>query len=205
MAPKRGLCNLNYFSGYIQQSISVKQNLLKDGVLLNGVQQLSIDCVNAFRNGNKVILAGNGGSAADAQHIAAEFVSRFMFDRAGLPSISLSTDTSILTAIGNDYGYEKLFSRQLEANSKPGDIFIGISTSGNSKNIIEAVRICESLGVICHVMTGESGGALSAHTRNVIKVPSKITSLIQESHIMIGHMLCGYVENEIFGKQNWRQ
>lgn len=201
MVPKHGWSNLNFFSSYIQKSISVKQNLLQDDVLLNAVQQLSIDCVSAFKNGNKVILAGNGGSAADAQHIAAEFVSRFMFDRPGLPSISLSTDTSMLTAIGNDYGFEKLFSRQLEANSKSGDIFIGISTSGNSKNIIEAVRICESLGVVPYVMTGESGGVLSDLTTNVIKVPSNITSFIQESHIMIGHMLCGYVENKLFGSE----
>jgi len=201
MVLKHGRSSLNYFSSYIQQSISVKQKLLQDDVLLNAVQQLSIDCVSAFKNGNKVILAGNGGSAADAQHIAAEFVSRFMFDRAGLPSISLSTDTSILTAIGNDYGFEKLFSRQLEANSRAGDIFIGISTSGNSKNIIEAVQICESLEVVSYVMTGESGGALSDLTTNLIKVPSNITSFIQESHIMIGHMLCGHVENELFGKQ----
>jgi len=201
MVLKHGRSSLNYFSSYIQQSISVKQKLLQDDVLLNAVQQLSIDCVSAFKNGNKVILAGNGGSAADAQHIATEFVLRFMFDRPGLPSISLSTDTSILTAIGNDYGFEKLFSRQLEANSRAGDIFIGISTSGNSKNIIEAVQICESLEVVSYVMTGESGGALSDLTTNLIKVPSNITSFIQESHIMIGHMLCGHVENELFGKQ----
>ena len=189
------------FKNYIQESIIVKQELLNNQFVLDQIEVLSENCVSAFKNGSKVILAGNGGSAADAQHIAAEFVSRFMFDRPGLPSISLSTDTSMLTAIGNDYGFDKLFSRQLEANSKAGDIFIGISTSGNSKNIIEAVKICESLGVGCHVMTGESGGALSDLTTNVIRVPSKITSFIQESHIMIGHMLCGYVENKLFGEK----
>ena len=192
---------MTYFSNYIKETVIVKQNLLSDQFLLAQIESLSENCVSAFKNGNKVILAGNGGSAADAQHIAAEFVSRFMFDRPGLPSISLSTDTSMLTAIGNDYGFEKLFSRQLEANSTSGDIFIGISTSGNSKNIIEAVKICESLGVMSYVMTGESGGALSDLTTNVIKVPSNITSFIQESHIMIGHMLCGYVENKLFGDQ----
>jgi len=189
---------MNYFAAYVKESILVKDLILNSGELLGEIEALSQECLTAVKRGNKIILAGNGGSAADAQHIAAEFVSRFQFDRPALASISLTTDTSILTAIGNDYGFEQLFTRQLEANSKPGDVFIGITTSGNSANIITALKKCSSLGVIPYALTGKLGGKAADEIDNVIKVPSDITSFIQEAHIMIGHMLCGYVENELF-------
>jgi D-sedoheptulose 7-phosphate isomerase len=156
-------------------------------------------CVSAFKAGNKVILAGNGGSAADAQHIAAEFVSRFRFDRPGLPSLSLSTDTSMITAIGNDYGYDKLFSRQLQANGRAGDVFIGISTSGNSNNVVEAMKACSKLGITSVAFTGRSGGALRDITMHCLCVPHDATAFIQESHIMLGHIMCGFVEDALFG------
>lgn len=189
----------SFFKNYIETSIAAKQAILASDELIATINEVSRACVDVFKKGNKVILAGNGGSAADSQHIAAEFVSRFQFDRPGLPSISLSTDTSMITAIGNDYGFDKLFSRQLEANSKPADLFIGISTSGNSSNILEAIKLCKSLKVTSVVFTGESGGKLNGMADFTVRVPSNNTAIIQESHIMIGHMMCGYVENSIFG------
>lgn len=189
-----------FIKQHVESSIAVKQKILGDVKLLNELSQVARICVDVFKAGNKVILAGNGGSAADAQHIAAEFVSRFQFDRPALPSLSLSTDTSMLTAIGNDYGYEQLFARQLQANGKPGDVFIGISTSGTSKNVVEAVKVCDQIGITSIVLTGQSGGSLISLAEHCICSPSSSTALIQESHIMMGHIICGYVENTLFGK-----
>ena len=191
---------LNTLREHIEKSISVKQLILKDPQLLTQIFEICNLCVNTFQSGGKVILAGNGGSAADAQHIAAEFVSRFRIDRQGLPSLSLSTDTSMLTAIGNDYGYDRLFARQLEANGRDGDLFIGISTSGTSKNVIEAMKICPSLSIKTVAFTGCYGGDLKALAEHCLCVPSLETALIQEAHIMIGHMLCGFVEDSLFGE-----
>lgn len=146
------------------------------------------------------MIAGNGGSAADAQHLAGEFVSRFYFERPGLPSLALTTDTSILTAIGNDYGYERLFARQIEANGKEGDVFIGISTSGNSDNIIEALKTCREKDITTIGMTGEIGGRMTELCDYCIKVPSQETPRIQESHILIGHIICSIAEESLFGK-----
>jgi D-sedoheptulose 7-phosphate isomerase len=191
---------IDYVSKHIQKSIDIKNEIISDIKLLEKIYDVSNICLDAFKAGNKVILAGNGGSAADSQHIAAEFVSRFRFDRPALPSISLSTDTSMLTAIGNDYGYKYLFSRQLQANSKPGDIFIGITTSGNSENIIEAVTNCEELGVTSVSLVGNGGGKMTHLADHSICVPSLSTEFIQESHIMIGHIICGFVEDSLFTK-----
>jgi D-sedoheptulose 7-phosphate isomerase len=188
---------LLYFKQQIMDSISVKNSIIEDELLLNKIHYISELIVNAYKNGNKVIFAGNGGSAADAQHMAAEFVSRFEFDRPGLPSMSLSTDTSMITAIGNDYGYESLFSRQLEAQSKPGDIFVGITTSGSSKNVRKALSICTNLKVTSVALCG-LGGNLGEICDYVINVPSTHTPRIQESHILIGHLICGYVEKSLF-------
>ncbi len=154
--------------------------------------------IEAFQRGNRVIFAGNGGSAADAQHLAAEFVSRFEFDRPGLPSLSLATDTSMLTAIGNDYGYEKLFRRQLEAQARAGDVFVGITTSGRSKNILAAFEACKPLGVTSVALAG-TGGELEDKADIVLRVPSGHTPRIQECHILIGHLLCAQVELAMFG------
>lgn len=182
----------------LEESAAVKQALLNDADVLRSLTQVTQVCIAAYQNGNKTLIAGNGGSAADAQHIAAEFVSRFYFDRPGLPSIALTTDTSILTAIGNDYGYANLFKRQLQANSKPGDVFIGISTSGTSANIIEAIKSCNDLGVISVGLTGADGGEMKALCDHCLQVPTNSTPRIQEAHILFGHALCAAVEATLF-------
>ncbi|WP_279176749.1 D-sedoheptulose-7-phosphate isomerase [Campylobacter insulaenigrae] len=193
--------NLNaYIKSHFADSIKVKNEILNDENLLNLIKQTSLKILDAYKKGNKTLLAGNGGSAADAQHIAGEFVSRFYFDRPGLASIALSTDTSIMTAIGNDYGYENLFSRQVQAQGVSGDIFIGISTSGNSKNIIKALELCKEKNIISVGLTGASGGAMNELCDYCIKVPSSCTPRIQEAHILIGHIICAIVEEELFGK-----
>jgi len=189
--------DLQYIKERVADSIAVKQKLLDDEPLMQKILDLSNVCVKAFNSGNKVILAGNGGSAADAQHIAAEFVSRFEFDRPGLPAIAVTTDTSMLTAIGNDYGYERVFTRQIEANSKPGDVFIGITTSGNSVNIIHALKRAKELGVVTAAFAG-SGGEVQQLAEHVINIPSDHTPRIQECHILVGHIICGIVEDSLF-------
>jgi D-sedoheptulose 7-phosphate isomerase len=189
-----------YISSQVKKSIEVKQKLLDNQELMDLIQEVASKCVKVYKNGNKTLIAGNGGSAADAQHIAGEFVSRFYFDRPGLASIALTTDTSIMTAIGNDYGYEKLFSRQLQANGIKGDMFIGISTSGNSANVIEALKECKEKGIITVGLTGEKGGKMAEMCDFCIKVPSNETPRVQEAHILIGHIVCAVVEEAIFGK-----
>lgn len=189
-----------YISNQVKKSIDVKQKLLDSQELMNLVQEVALKCVEVYKNGNKTLIAGNGGSAADAQHIAGEFVSRFYFDRPGLASIALTTGTSIITAIGNDYGYEKLFSRQVQANGVKGDMFIGISTSGNSANVIEALKECKEKGIITVGLTGEKGGKMSEMCDYCIRVPSNETPRVQEAHILIGHIICAVVEEAIFGK-----
>jgi D-sedoheptulose 7-phosphate isomerase len=189
-----------YISNQVEESISIKQKILENKEILDIIKIVSQKTIDIYKNGNKTLIAGNGGSAADAQHIAGEFVSKFYFDRPGLASIALTTDTSILTAIGNDYGYEKIFSRQIQANGVEGDIFIGISTSGNSKNIIEALKECKRKGIITVGLTGESGGLMNELCDFCIKVPSPETPRVQEVHILIGHIICAVVEEELFGK-----
>ncbi|WP_095497554.1 D-sedoheptulose-7-phosphate isomerase [Paraferrimonas haliotis] len=189
--------NIAYIKSYLSRSIEVKEKLLESKQVLSTVATVADLIIEAYERGNKVILAGNGGSAADAQHIAAEFVSRFLYDRPGLPAIALTTDSSMLTAIGNDYGFEKLFSRQLQAQCKPGDIFIGISTSGNSVNIIRAMDIAKSQKVISVILCGE-GGKLKDLADYAICIPSLITPFIQESHICVGHIICAIVESRVF-------
>ena len=179
-------------------SIAVKQALLADQPLLESIVRVGDLMVKSFREGNRVIFAGNGGSAADAQHLAAEFVSRFEFDRPGLPSLSLSTDTSMITAIGNDYGYEKLFRRQLEAQARPGDLFVGITTSGRSKNVLAAFDACKSLRVTSVALCGLAG-EFNSTVDHVLRAPSMHTPRIQECHVLMGHMLCAHVETAIFG------
>ncbi|QWD87332.1 D-sedoheptulose 7-phosphate isomerase [Polynucleobacter paludilacus] len=182
----------------IQDSIRVKQEVLNNLELLSTVDLVIDGIINTYNRGNKLIIAGNGGSAADAQHLAAEFVSRFKFDRPGLPAISLATDTSMITAIGNDYGFERLFLRQLQAQSRPGDFFVGITTSGRSPNVILALDACKELGVSSAVLCGLNGD-LEGRAEYLLRVPSKDTPRIQECHILIGHIICEAVEQKIFG------
>ena len=188
---------LNTLRAGIEASIAVKQEMLRDTVLLNRIVQVGDLMIETVRRGNRVIFAGNGGSAADAQHLAAEFVSRFEFDRPGLPSLSLATDTSMITAIGNDYGYDKLFRRQLEAQGRHGDLFVGITTSGKSKNVIEAFDACAAMGITSVALCGR-GGDLEPLVQHVLRAPSINTARIQECHILVGHMLCAQVEQGMF-------
>jgi D-sedoheptulose 7-phosphate isomerase len=169
-----------------------------DKALLNQVVESAEMIVDAIRKGGKVLIAGNGGSAADAQHIAGEFVSRFHYDRPGLAAIALTTDTSILTAIGNDYGYECLFSRQVQALGREGDVFIGISTSGNSANVIAAFHEAQQLKLKTIGFTGVSGGKMAGMCDITLRMPSPETPKIQEGHIAIGHIICGLVEAAMF-------
>ncbi len=194
------MSSMSYITRCIEDSLAVKQAVLADRQLLQSLEQVAQACVAALRAGNKILIAGNGGSAADAQHIAAEFVSRFDFDRPGLPSIALNTDTSMLTAIGNDYGYEHVFRRQVQAQGRAGDVFIGISTSGNSRNIVTAVEEARSMGLLTVALCG-AGGVLPGMVDHALRVPATHTPRIQESHILLGHILCGYVEEVLFGDQ----
>jgi len=181
----------------IQSSIRVKEAILDDAKLIVLIEDVVELIVSSLNNGNRIIFAGNGGSAADAQHLAAEFVSRFQFDRPGLPALSLATDTSMITAIGNDYGYEKLFVRQLEAQRRKGDVFVGLTTSGKSPNILAAFDACNLLGVTSVALCG-LGGDLEDKVDYLIRVPSIHTPRIQECHILIGHIICAEVEQQIF-------
>ena len=185
---------------YISNSISTKTKILNDEKILATIQKVAEVIVDAYKNDKKVLTAGNGGSAADAQHIAGELVSKFFFDRPGLSAFALSTDTSILTAIGNDYGYEYSFARQVQANANEGDVFIGISTSGNSKNIVKAIEEAKKKGVVTVGLVGEKECEMDKICDYIIKVPSISTPTIQESHIMIGHIICAIVEEAIFGE-----
>lgn len=189
----------SFIKNQIKSSYELKRDIFNNIEIVKLIEIVSKITVEAYQNGNKTLIAGNGGSAADAQHLAGEFVSKFYFDRPGLASISLTTDTSIITAIGNDYGFKKLFSRQIQANGNTGDIFIGISTSGNSENIIEALKECRRKGIISVGMTGDNGGLMKEICDYCICVPSNETPRIQESHILIGHIICSIVEEAIFG------
>ena len=190
----------NYIKDQIKKSYETKQTIYSSEELLNKIQEVCELCVELYKGGNKTILAGNGGSAADAQHIAAELVGRYGFDRPSIPSLALTTDTSNLTAIGNDYGYDMIFSRQLEGMGQAGDIFIGISTSGNSKNIIKAFEVAKSKNITTIALTGRDGGEMGKMADIALIVPSDSTPRIQESHILIGHIICDIIEKEIFGE-----
>lgn len=185
----------------IEASIAVKQLLLNDAEVLSVVSEVSEILVEALVRGNKPILFGNGGSAADAQHIAAEFVGRFAFDRPALPALALSVNSSCLTAIGNDYGFDVVFARQIAALGRPGDVAIGISTSGNSPNVLNAVAVARKMGMQTVSLTGATGGKLKAAVDYCICVPSNETPRIQECHTLIGHIISELVEETIFHEE----
>lgn len=184
----------------IEASVSTKQKIANDPVLMATVERVTVLITEAFRNGNKVLFCGNGGSAADAQHLAAEFSGRFYTDRDPLPSEALHCNSSYMTAVANDYGYDVVYSRIIKGMGKPGDVLVGLSTSGNSVNIIKAMEEAKKIGMINVVLTGESGGKLRAIADHLINVPSSDTPRIQESHIMIGHIICELVESGLFKK-----
>jgi D-sedoheptulose 7-phosphate isomerase len=186
----------------IRASIAVKERLLASSELVAMLARVSEMLVEALERGNKVLLFGNGGSAADAQHIAAEFVGRFAFDRPALPALALSVNTSCLTAIGNDYGFDLVFSRQLEALAHRGDAVIGITTSGNSPNVLQAMATARRMGLHTVGLTGCNGGKLRNAVDYCICVPSDQTPRIQECHILVGHLVSELVEQTIFHEQS---
>lgn len=185
-------------AGQLRETAETLAAMSRDAVLHAGIAQVAEACVAALRRGNKILLAGNGGSAADAQHLAAELVNRFNYDRPGLKAFALSTDTSILTAIGNDYGYEHLFARQIEAVGVAGDVFIGISTSGKSPNVLKALRAARAQGLVTVGMTGRGGGQMADECDHCLRSASDCTPRIQEGHITIGHTLCWLIEQRMF-------
>jgi D-sedoheptulose 7-phosphate isomerase len=189
--------SLQVIHDQISASIATKKALLADEKLLSQIEILADQCVATLQSGGKIIFAGNGGSFADAQHLSAEFVSRFKFDRSPLASVTLGANSSAISAIGNDYGYEQVFARELEAVSKPGDLFIAISTSGNSQNILAALAKAADLGIATVCLTGLSGGKALTMC-DCLCIPSNETARIQECHITIGHIVCGLVEERIF-------
>ncbi len=182
----------------IRHSIETKEKILKNEILLEVVRRVADECITSFKNDGKVLFCGNGGSAADAQHLAAEFSGRFYYDREPLYSEALHTNTSFLTAVANDYSYDQVYARMIKASGRMGDVLFGISTSGNSSNIIKAIEVANSLGMITVAMTGESGGKLKDFCKYLINVPSTDTPRIQESHILLGHIICELVESKIF-------
>src|ERR1039458_1938634 len=188
--------------GSIEASIAVKERLLSNSEVIAAVSKVSQIVVRAVDEGNKLFLLGNGGSAADAQHIAAEFVGRFAFDRPALPALALSVNTSCVTAIGNDYGFELVFSRQIEALARPGDLAIGISTSGNSPNVLQGLVTARKIGLCTVALTGCPGGKLKNAVDYCICAPSNETPRIQECHILIGHIISELVEETIFHEQS---
>ena len=183
----------------IQASIDTKEKLLNNHALLKQVSTLAERCTAALRAGGKIIFCGNGGSFADAQHLSAEFTSRFLFDRPGLPSLALGTNSSAMTAIGNDYGYESVFAREIEAIATRADLLIAITTSGNSGNILKALEAARVNDVAAVVFTGAGRGKLNVDTET-LNMPSTDTARIQECHILIGHIICGIVEENIFSE-----
>ncbi len=185
----------------IEKARGVMAAMSGDAVLVERIEAVGARCAAAIRAGGKIMFCGNGGSAADSQHLAAELVGKLQFARPGLPAVSLTTDSSALTAIGNDFGYDQIFSRQLEAIGRPGDVLIGISTSGRSANVLRAFARARELGIATVGMTGNGPGAaeMSPYADILIRIPSNETQKIQEGHIVVGHIFCALVEAEIFG------
>jgi len=184
----------------VQASIDTKNRVLADETLLNTVAEVAAAMTEAFKTGKKVLFCGNGGSAADAQHLAAEFSGRFYYDRPPLYSEALHVNSSYVTAVGNDYSYDVIYSRMIEAMGKEGDVLVGISTSGNSPNVVKALEAANKLGMVTVGMTGETGGKMKEVSKFLINIPSKDTPRIQECHILLGHILCQLVEENVFPK-----
>ncbi len=192
---------MNRIKESIEQSIAVKQAIIADNRLMDTIAEAARMIETSLRAGGKIHFCGNGGSAADAQHLAAELSGRFYYDRPPLNAEALHCNTSYLTAVGNDYGYEFIFSRLLRGTAKRGDVLVGISTSGNSRNILEAYTVCQEIGVQIISFTGATGGKMKDFGGLLINVPSTDTPRIQESHIMVGHIICELVEKAMFPKE----
>lgn len=188
----------SFIKNYIKNSIVAKEQILNDFCIISKIEESAQIIVNAYRNNGKILIAGNGGSAADAQHIATELVSKFYLERSALNAIALTTNTSAITAISNDYGYKTVFSRQIQAYANKKDVFIAISTSGNSENIIEAIKEARKLGLKVIGFSGQKACLMDGMCDVLIKVPSSETPIIQEAHIMLGHLISAIVERELF-------
>lgn len=191
----------NLIQDEIKKLSAVLLQIQNDSNLLKTVDAIAQHCTQVLRRGHKILLAGNGGSAADAQHLSAEFISRLRFDRPGLCAIALTTDTSTMTAIGNDYSFERIFARQVEAIGQPGDVFIGISTSGKSPNVLRAFEAAREKDISTIGFTGASAPMMTERCDYVLNIPSREIPKIQECHIMLGHIVCAIVEDQIFGAQ----
>jgi D-sedoheptulose 7-phosphate isomerase len=192
--------HLSNIKNAITCSILIKKKLLEHDETLIGISEISGEIVRCYKNDKKVLFCGNGGSAADAQHLAAELSGRFYFDRAPLFAEALHVNTSYLTAVANDYSYDQIYSRLVRAKGRPGDILIGLSTSGNSSNVVKSLELANELGMITVGLTGESGGRMKDVCKYIVRVPSNDTPRIQEAHILIGHIICEIVEKELFLK-----
>lgn len=179
----------------IQEQIPIHMNIVKQ-LDVGQIEQFGRLCTEALKTGHTIFFMGNGGSAADSQHLAAELVGRFETERRGLPAVAFTTDTSILSAVGNDYGFENIFVRQVEALVKEGDVVVGISTSGNSRNVVAAIQAAREKHAVTIGMTGAGGGALAGLCRLCIRVPSMVAARIQEAHILIGHLVCEIIDRE---------
>jgi len=188
--------------GYFRRSRAAVERAEQDASIIQSIAEIAQSIAASLRGGGKLLLAGNGGSAADAQHIAAELLSRFKLDRNPLPAIALTTDTSVLTAIGNDYGYEQVFERQVRGLGRTGDVFIGITTSGKSPNIVSALKAARASGLTTIGFTGTGGLAMQPLCDLLLVAPSDETAIIQQIHITAAHAICGLVEHELFPKQN---
>lgn len=189
---------MNKIKEIITASISVKEKILHDPLMILKLQQVADEIVKCYAHDGKVLFCGNGGSAADAQHLAAELSGRFYFDRDPLDAEALHVNTSYITAVANDYSYDQIYSRLIKARGRKGDILVGLSTSGNSGNVIKAFELANEIGMITIGMTGDSGGKMKDTCKYLLNVPSKDTPRIQESHIMMGHIICELVEEKMF-------
>jgi D-sedoheptulose 7-phosphate isomerase len=186
----------------LNSSIKLKEILLRDEKLLETVKSLSDEMTNALKNKNRVFFCGNGGSAADAQHLAAELAGKFYFDRPPLPAEALHVNTSYMTAVANDYSYDEVYSRLIKAQATSGDVLVGISTSGNSANVVKAINTANEMGLVTAGFTGKEVGKLNDICKYVINIPSSDTPRIQEAHILIGHIICERIERALFGNEN---
>jgi len=188
----------DYIEGFLARSLAALESAAKDSNLIRTIGEIANAVVGSLSNGGKLLIAGNGGSAADAQHLAAEFLSRFVSDRRPLPAIALTTDTSALTAISNDYGFDRVFERQLRALGRPRDVFLAISTSGRSPNVVAALQAAREIGITTVGFTGKSGQPMSGLCDLCLMAPSTETAIIQQIHIVAGHILCGLVEKAVY-------
>lgn len=185
----------------INEHLSTVENMQKK--CMEDIQKMALLCQEALKNGHTIFFCGNGGSAADSQHLAAEIVGRFLKERRGMPAVALTTDTSILTAVSNDYGYEKIFARQVEALVRPGDVVVGLSTSGNSPNVVAAIEMAKTMEALTIGMTGGTGGKLAQICDACLIVPSPVTARVQEAHILVGHIICEMIDEVVVNVQKF--